>query len=59
VARFNTHPDTYVVRLNDLPEDQPYKPTFALILERMNDSDEKYRRIGTAKMPVEGSEEHG
>jgi hypothetical protein len=23
VARFNTYSDTYVVRLNDLPEDQP------------------------------------
>jgi hypothetical protein len=52
VARFNTWKaaDGGYEGLN-------YMPTFALILERMNDSDAKYRRIGIAKMPEEGSAE--
>jgi len=40
-------------------EGPPFIATFASILERINDSDAKYRRIGIAKMPEEGREEHG
>jgi hypothetical protein len=54
VARFNT-----LRTADDGYEGLNYMPTFALILERMNDSDAKYRRIGIAKMPEEGSAEQG